>query len=63
MMMTKEQLRSTAVNYMPRMGGFAAKLATAYLHADSDNQRRIEQAFMHLFERAYYVWGIEEEAR
>ena len=52
MMMTKEQLHTTAVKHMPRLGGFAAKLAAAYLHADGDNQRRIESVFMHLFEQA-----------
>ena len=51
MTLTKQQLHTTAVNYMPRMGGFATKLAAAYLHADGDNQRKIESAFMHLFEQ------------
>ena len=59
MTMTKEQLHATAVEYLPRLGGFASKLAAAYLHADGDNQRRIEGAFMHLFERAYAQWHEE----
>lgn len=57
MTMTKEQLHTTAVNYMPRLGGFASALANAYLLADSDNKRRIEREFMHLFERAFIQWG------
>ena len=57
MTMTKEQLHKTAVEYMPRLGGHAAALAQAYLLADSDNKRRYEQVFMHLFERAYIQWG------
>ena len=60
MTLTKQQLHTTAVNYMPRLGGFATKLAAAYLHADGDNQKRIEGAFMHLFERAYRMWHKEE---
>jgi hypothetical protein len=60
MTMTKEQLHTTAVNYMPRLGGFATKLADTYLHADSDNKRLIESVFMHLFERAYVQWHEEE---
>ena len=63
MTMTKEQLHTTAVNYMPRLGGFATKLADAYLHADGDNQRKIENAFMHLFERAYIQWHTEGESK
>jgi hypothetical protein len=56
MKLTKEQLHHIAVEYLPRMGGFATKLAAAYLHADGDNQRRIESAFMDLFERAQEQW-------
>jgi hypothetical protein len=56
MKLTKEQLHHIAVEYFPRMGGFATKLAAAYLHADGDNQRRIEGAFMDLFERAQKQW-------
>jgi hypothetical protein len=59
MSLTKEQLHTTAVEYLPRLGGFATKLAAAYLHADGVNQRRIENAFMHLFERAYHMWHDE----
>jgi hypothetical protein len=50
--LTKEQLHDIALNHLPTLGGFASKLAAAYLHADGDNQRRIESVFMHLFERA-----------
>lgn len=57
MTLTKEQLHHIAVEYLPRMGGFASRLAAAYLHADSDNQRKIEGAFMDLFERAQQQWG------
>ena len=57
MTMTKEQLHKTAVEYMPRLGGFASALANAYLLADSDNKKKIEDKFMHLFERAYIQWG------
>ena len=60
MTFTKEQLHYIAVNYMPRLGGFASKLAAAYMHADGDNQRRIEGAFMHVFERAYAQWHEEQ---
>jgi hypothetical protein len=60
MTMTKEQLHKTAVEYMPRLGGFASALAQAYLLADSDNKRKIEDKFMHLFERAYIQWHEEE---
>ena len=61
MTLTKQQLHKIAVNHLPRLGGFATKLADAYLCADSDNQRRIETAFMHLFERAHAMWGMEKE--
>ena len=60
MTMTKEQLHTTAVNYMPRLGGFASKLADAYLIADSDNKKKIEREFMHLFERAFIQWHEEK---
>ena len=63
MTMTKEQLHTTAVNYMPRMGGFATKLAAAYLHADGNNQRKIEEKFMDDFERAYRMWHTEGESK
>ena len=57
MKLSKDQLHYTAVNYLPRNGGFAAALANAYLRADSGNQERIEGAFMHLFETAYEKWA------
>ena len=57
MNLTKDQLRETAIDYLPREGGFATALAEAYLRADADNQRRIEGAFMDLFERAYRKWA------
>ena len=57
MNLTKEQLHTIAVEYLPRMGGFATRLAAAYLHADGDNQRKIESVFMDLFERAQRQWG------
>ena len=57
MTLTKAQLHTIAVEYLPRMGGFASRLADAYLHADGDNQRKIEGAFMDLFERAQEQWG------
>lgn len=60
MNLTKDQLRATAIDYLPREGGFATALADAYLRADADNQRRIEGAFMDLFERAYAKWGGEK---
>jgi hypothetical protein len=56
MKLSKDQLHDTAVNYLPREGGFASRLADAYLYADSDNKRRIEDAFMDLFENAYEKW-------
>lgn len=57
MQLTKDQLHKTAVDYLPREGGFATRLADAYLHADKDNKRRIEEAFADLFERAYKKWA------
>lgn len=57
MSLTKEQLHTIAVEYLPRLGGFASKLADAYLHADGHNQRKIEGAFMDLFEEAQRQWG------
>jgi hypothetical protein len=56
MNLTKAQLHTIAVKYLPRMGGFASKLADAYLHADGDNQRKIESVFMDLFEKAQEKW-------
>lgn len=57
MNLTEAQLHTIAVEYLPRMGGFASRLANAYLHADSDNKRKIESVFMDLFERAQETWG------
>jgi hypothetical protein len=61
MELTKDQLHHIAVNYLPREGGFATLLAEAYLCADSDNQHRIEHAFMDLFKRAYIKWSGYDE--
>ena len=55
--LTKDRLHYIAVNYLPREGGFAQRLADAYLYADGDNKRKIEKEFMHLFERAFIQWG------
>jgi isochorismate hydrolase len=58
--LTKDLLHYIAVNYLPREGGFASKLADAYLHADGRNQEIIEGAFAHLFVTAYRKWATTE---
>ena len=60
MNLTKDQLRATAIDYLPREGGFATALAEAYLRADADNKAKIESVFLDLFERAYRKWGGEQ---
>jgi len=57
MNLTKDQLRTTAIDYLPREGGFATALADAYLRADADNKAKIESVFLDLFERAYRKWA------
>ena len=58
--LTKDQLHHIAVNYLPREGGFAQRIADAYLYADNDNQERIEAAFAHLFLTAHRKWAQPE---
>ena len=57
MNLTKDQLRETAIDYLPREGGFATALAEAYLRADADNKAKIESVFLDLFERAFAKWA------
>lgn len=48
---TSEQLHAAAHEMKRTGGGFASRLADAYLYADLNNQERILTAFMDLFER------------
>lgn len=58
--LTEELLQHIAVNYLPREGGFAQRLADAYLYADKQNRERIEGVFAHLFVTAYRKWAQPE---
>jgi hypothetical protein len=49
--MNQEQRHAAAIHMKKVGGGFASRLAEAYLYADSGNQRRIYEAFNDLFER------------
>ncbi len=48
---TSEQLFAAAHEMKRTGGGFASRLAEAYMYADLNNQERILTAFMDLFER------------
>lgn len=48
---TSEQLHAAAHEMKRTGGGFASRLADAYLYADLNNQERILTAFMDLFEK------------
>lgn len=48
---TSEQLHAAAHAMKRTGGGFASRLADAYLYADLNNQERILTAFMDLFEK------------
>jgi hypothetical protein len=63
MILSKEQLHQTAVEYLPNEGGFATALATAYTRADLTNQRKIEEAFSDLFETVYQKWAKKGESK
>ena len=57
--MTHEQLHEAAGYLETKEGGFANAIALAYYRADSDNQRKLVEAFGDLFERAYAKWHEE----
>jgi len=59
MNMTHEQLQEAADYLETKEGGFANAIALAYYRADSDNQRKLVEAFGDLFERAYAKWHKE----
>jgi hypothetical protein len=48
---TSEQLFAAAHAMKRTGGGFASRLAEAYMYADLNNQERILTAFMDLFEK------------
>lgn len=48
---TSEQLFAAAHEMKRTGGGFASRLAEAYMYADLNNQERILTAFMDLFEK------------
>ena len=48
---TSAQLTAAAHAMKRTGGGFASRLAEAYMYADSNNQERILTAFMDLFEK------------
>jgi hypothetical protein len=50
---TSEQLHAAAHAMKRTGGGFASRLADAYLYADLNNQERILTAFMDLFEKQH----------
>jgi hypothetical protein len=57
MRFNENELYDIATIYLPREGDFALALADAYLKADADNQRKIEDAFGDLFTTAYDKWA------
>ena len=48
---TPDQLLDAAHEMKRTGGGFASRLAEAYMYADSNNRERILTAFMDLFEK------------
>lgn len=57
---TKEELHAAAMKMRWMGGGFAGRLADAYMYADSGNQQRIIEAFGHLFEKYLPTKGETE---
>jgi hypothetical protein len=49
--MNQEQRHAAAIHMQKVGGGFASRLAEAYLYADLGNQQRIYEAFEHLFKK------------
>jgi hypothetical protein len=49
--MNQDQQHAAAIHMRKVGGGFASRLAEAYLYADGGNQYRIYEAFGHLFKR------------
>jgi hypothetical protein len=49
--MNQEQRHAAAIHMKKVGGGFASRLAEAYLYADLGNQRRIYEAFNDLFKK------------
>lgn len=60
MRLTHEQLYEAASYLENKEGGFGNAIALAYYRADSDNQRKLIEAFSELFERAYAKWHKQE---
>ena len=57
--LTYDQLHKAAQR-MERIGGhFASAIAQAFFHADSDNAKRLVDAFGHLFVK-FHDWPSEE---
>ena len=57
---TKEELHAAAIHMKKVGGGFAGRLADAYMYADLGNQQRIYEAFGHLFEKYLPTEGEEK---
>jgi hypothetical protein len=58
--MTDAQIHEAAGYLETREGGFANAIALAYYRADSDNQRKLVEAFGDLFESAYAKWHTKD---
>ena len=58
--MNQDQQHAAAIHMKKVGGGFASRLAEAYLYADSGNQYRIYKAFSDLFERHLPTEGEEK---
>lgn len=58
--MNQDQQHAAAIHMKKVGGGFASRLAEAYLYADSWNQRRIYEAFEDLFEKHLPTEGEEK---
>lgn len=57
--MSPQDLHRAAHLMIERGGSFAASIGSAYLAADSDNRRRLLEAFGDLFARTLAVHGAE----
>lgn len=59
--MNQDQQHAAAIHMKRVGGGFASRLAEAYLYADLGNQRRIYEAFEALFEKHLPTKGEANE--
>ena len=59
--MSNDQFHLIATFYLPKEGGFASRLADAYIYADPTNKQKIQNTFYDLFNNAFIKWHKENE--